>query len=59
MKLLNKIDIQVLLFMWCFGAALSAIALLIPIYFIFVVVGSVGWITVGLSTFLIFSHIKK
>jgi hypothetical protein len=55
----SKIDIQILLFIWCFGAALSAIALIIPIYFIFVIVGAVGWITVGLSTFLIFLHIKK
>ncbi|MGD9672824.1 MAG: hypothetical protein AB7U98_05005 [Candidatus Nitrosocosmicus sp.] len=55
----SKIDIQILLFMWCFGAALSAIALIVPIYFIFVIVGAVGWITVGLSTFLIFLHIKK
>jgi hypothetical protein len=55
----SKIDIQILLFIWCIGAALSAIALIIPIYFIFVIVGVVGWITVGLSTFLIFLHIKK
>ena len=55
----SEIDIQILLFMWCLGAALSAVALLIPIYYIFVIVGSVGWICVGLSSFLIILHIKK
>jgi hypothetical protein len=55
----NKINIQVLLFMWCLGAALSAMALIIPVYAIFVIVGAVGWVTVGLSTFLIFLHIRK
>lgn len=55
----SEIDIQILLFMWCLGAALSAVALLIPIYYIFVIVGSVGWICVGLCSFLIILHIKK
>lgn len=55
----SEIDIQILLFMWCLGAALSAVALLIPVYHIFVIVGSVGWICVGLSSFLIILHIKK
>ena len=55
----SEIDIQILLFMWCLGAALSAVALLVPIYYIFVIVGSVGWVCVGLSSFLIILHIKK
>ncbi|MDN5845746.1 MAG: hypothetical protein L0H53_05660 [Candidatus Nitrosocosmicus sp.] len=55
----SEIDIQILLFIWCLGAALSAVALLIPIYYIFVIVGAVGWICVGLSSFLIILHIKK
>ncbi|MDQ2685628.1 MAG: hypothetical protein M3Y25_07275 [Thermoproteota archaeon] len=55
----NKINIQILLFMWCLGAALSAMALIIPVYVVFVIVGAVGWVTVGLSTFLIFLHIRK
>jgi len=45
--------------MWCLGAALSAMALIIPVYAVFVIVGAVGWVTVGLSTFLIFLHIRK
>ena len=55
----NKINIQILLFVWCLGAALSAMALIIPVYAVFVIVGAVGWVTVGLSTFLIFLHIRK
>jgi hypothetical protein len=55
----SKIDIQILLLIWCVGAALSAIALIIPIYFIFFIVALVGWITVGVSSFLIFLHLKK
>ena len=55
----SEIDIQILLFIWCLGAALSAVALLIPIYYIFAVVGAVGWICVGISSFLIILHIKK
>jgi len=55
----SEINIQILLFMWCLGGALSAIALLIPIYYIFVIVGAVGWVCVGLSSFLIVLHIKK
>ena len=55
----SKIDIQILLFIWCLGAALAAVALLIPIYYIFAIVGAVGWICVSISSFLIVLHIKK
>jgi hypothetical protein len=55
----SEIDIQILLFIWCVGAALSAVALLIPIYYIFAIVGAVGWVCVGISSFLIILHIKK
>jgi len=55
----SEIDIQILIFIWCLGAALAAIALLIPIYYIFFIVGLVGWICVGISSFLIILHIKK
>jgi len=55
----SEIDIQILLFIWCLGAALAAVALLIPIYLIFAIVGAVGWISVAISSFLIVLHIKK
>jgi hypothetical protein len=53
------ISIQHLLIIWCIGAAIAAIALLIPIYNIFLLVGSIGWISVGITTILIFFHLKK
>jgi hypothetical protein len=56
---ISEIDIQTLIFIWCIGAALAAIALLIPIYYIFFIVGTIGWIGVGISSFLIILHIKK
>jgi len=55
----SEIDIQILLFIWCLGAALAAVALLIPIYYIFAIVGAIGWISVAISSFLIVLHIKK
>ncbi|HKU83360.1 MAG TPA: hypothetical protein VJP58_04905 [Candidatus Nitrosocosmicus sp.] len=54
-----EIDIQILIFIWCLGAALAAIALLIPIYYIFFIVAAVGWISVGITSILIILHIKK
>lgn len=41
------------------GAAISAVALLIPIYIIFLIVGSIGWVSVGLTTLLILYGLKK
>jgi hypothetical protein len=53
------INIQHLLIIWCIGAAIAAIAILIPIYNMFLVVGSIGWLSVGITTILIFYHLKK
>lgn len=54
-----EINIQILFLLWCVGATLAAVALLIPIYWLFAVSGAVGWITVCITTVLIFFHIKK
>ncbi len=56
---ISEINIQILLLIWCIGAAIAAIALLIPIYTIFLLVGSIGWTSVGLITFIIFYGLKK
>jgi hypothetical protein len=53
------INIQYLLIIWCIGAALAAFALLIPIYNLFLLAGSIGWLSVGITTILIFYHLKK
>ncbi len=57
--IISNINIQILLLIWCMGAAISAVALLIPIYSIFLIVGSVGWTSVGLTTLLILYGLKK
>jgi hypothetical protein len=53
------ISVQYLLIIWCIGAAIAAIALLIPIYNMFLLVGSIGWLSVVITTVLIFYHLKK
>jgi|KBSMisStaDraftv2_1062788.scaffolds.fasta_scaffold23502_4 hypothetical protein len=53
------INIQHLLIIWCIGAAIAAIALLIPAYNMFLLVASIGWLSVGITTILIFFHLKK
>ena len=57
--IISNINIQILLLIWCIGAAISAVALLIPIYIIFLIVGSVGWVSVGLTTLLILYGLKN
>jgi hypothetical protein len=57
--IISNINIQILLLIWCIGAAISAVALLIPIYIIFLIVGSIGWVSVGLTTLLILYGLKK
>jgi hypothetical protein len=56
---ISNINIQILLLIWCIGAAIAAIALLIPIYSIFLLVGSIGWASVTIITFLILYGLKK
>ncbi|MGN6350116.1 MAG: hypothetical protein ACTHL3_01485 [Candidatus Nitrosocosmicus sp.] len=56
---LSNFNIQILLLIWCLGAAIAALALFIPIYSLFLITGSVGWICVGITTILIFYHLKK
>jgi hypothetical protein len=57
--IISNINIQILLLIWCIGAAISAVALLIPIYIIFLIVGSIGWVSVGLTTLLILYGLKN
>ena len=57
MMVLN--NTQILLLLWCLGAAVAAIALLIPIYSIFLIVGSIGWLSVITVTVLILHGLKN
>jgi hypothetical protein len=56
---ISNINIQTLLIFWCIGAATAAIALLIPVYTIFLLVGSIGWTSVGLISFIIIYSLKN
>jgi hypothetical protein len=48
-----------LIIFWWIGAIISGVALLISGYNYYVIVGAVGWITVGLSSGLIIYAIKR
>jgi len=53
------VHIYILIAIWCAGIATAAIAILLPVYTTFVIVGAVGWITVAASTGLILYEIKR
>lgn len=55
----SEINVQVLLVMWCAGAVVAGVALLIPIYTIFLIVGSIGWTSVVIITILFFMVLKN
>ena len=55
----SEINVQILLVMWCIGAVVAGIALLIPIYSIFLIVGSIGWTSVVIVTLLFFMVLKN
>ncbi len=55
----SEINVQVLLVMWCVGAVVAGVALLIPVYSIFLIVGSIGWISVVVITILFFMVLKN
>jgi len=54
-----NISLQILIIFWWIGAIISGVALLISGYNYYVIVGAVGWITVGLSSGLIIYAIKR
>lgn len=48
-----------LIIVWFAGLATAAGAILIPVYWHFVAVGAIGWITVAASSGLIFYEMKR
>jgi hypothetical protein len=54
-----NINLQILIILWWVGAIISGVALLIPQYKYYVILGSIGWITVGLTSGLIIYAIKR
>jgi 4-hydroxybenzoate polyprenyltransferase len=53
------VHIYILIAIWCAGIVTAAIAIFIPVYTTFVIVGAGGWITVVISTALILYEIKR
>jgi FtsH-binding integral membrane protein len=51
--------IYILIAIWCAGLATAAIAIFIPVYNNFVIVGTIGWVTVAISSGLILYEIKR
>jgi hypothetical protein len=53
------LQLYILVVTWFIGAAVAGLALLIPDYWTFFVVGAIGWVTVcGSSAFIIY-EIKR
>ena len=51
--------IYILIGIWCSGIAAAAGAIFVPTYENFVIIGSIGWITVAASSGLILYEIKR
>lgn len=51
--------IYILIAIWCSGIATAAIAIFLPVYNDFFIVGAIGWITVAASSALILYEIKR
>jgi FtsH-binding integral membrane protein len=53
------VHIYILIAIWCAGIATALAAIFMPVYNTYVIVGSVGWITVAASSGLILYEIKR
>lgn len=53
-----RIGLQTLIIFWWVGACAAGIALLLPVYNNYVILGTIGWIIVGISTGLIIYEIR-
>jgi hypothetical protein len=51
--------IYILIVIWFAGAITAGIALLIPVYNNYVIVGTIGWMTICISSGLIFYEMKR
>ena len=54
-----SINLQILIILWWIGAIVAGLSLLIPQYNYFLIVGSIGWITVVIASGLIIYAIKR
>ena len=54
-----SINLPILIILWWVGAVIAGISLLIPQYNYYLIVGSLGWITVVIASGLILYAIKR
>lgn len=54
-----RASLQTLIIIWWLGAVTAAISLLIPLYSVYLLVGSIGWAVVLSTTALIIYEIKR
>ena len=54
-----NINLQILIVLWWIGAIVAGLSLLIPQYNYYLIVGSLGWITVVIASGLIIYAIKR
>jgi 4-hydroxybenzoate polyprenyltransferase len=54
-----RVSLQTLIIIWWLGAVTAAISLLIPLYSVYLLVGSIGWAVVLSTTALIIYEIKR
>lgn len=52
-------NLQILIVLWWIGAIVAGLSLLIPQYNYYLIVGSLGWITVVIASGLIIYAIKR
>ncbi|MGI0022080.1 MAG: hypothetical protein ACRD9Q_04375 [Nitrososphaeraceae archaeon] len=54
-----SINLPILIILWWVGAVIAGISLLIPQYNYYLIVGSLGWVTVIITSGLIIYAIKR
>lgn len=54
-----SINLQILIVLWWVGAIVAGLSLLIPQYNYYLIMGSLGWITVVIASGLIIYAIKR
>ncbi|MGB6672142.1 MAG: hypothetical protein WBE34_06895 [Candidatus Nitrosopolaris sp.] len=54
-----RVSLQTLIIIWWLGAVTAAVSLLIPLYSVYLLVGSIGWAVVLSTTALIIYEIKR
>jgi hypothetical protein len=51
--------LHLLIIIWWIGAAVAALALFVPVYSQYLIVGAAGWVTMCAATGLIICEIKR